>query len=69
MPAFFCIALTTAAVKSLFTNFRDDPLDIHEENFLRMRRRRKQKNLIRQMYFFTKPENYSSASSKDRAKN
>jgi len=28
MPAFFCLALTTAAVKSLFTNFRDDPLAI-----------------------------------------
>ena len=32
MPAFFCLALTTATVKSLFTNFRDDPLAciIHE---------------------------------------
>ena len=25
MPGFFSLALTTDAVKSLFTNFRDDP--------------------------------------------
>ena len=38
MPAFFRLALTTATVKSLLKNFRDDPLAciIHEDSTSRI---------------------------------